>query len=147
MSESAFPFSRSDILSVRDFELRLHAHVTAVEREVGARSLSGTCRAHDAPPGADFSSADVKPYRYSPRTWLEILRRSLWMGPGNLEFGPVLVACFVLSPACIFEVVSLIRFAESTRLAHCTVETSDGEGTHPMPSGLFKLALIEDNPD
>lgn len=52
-------FQPSDTLSVRDFELRLQAHVTAVERGTGRaifeRDLQGRTTLR---PGADFSSAE-----------------------------------------------------------------------------------------
>src|SRR5207249_142836 len=52
-------FQPRDILSVRDFELRLHAHVTAVERGSGRAILERDVQGRTTlRPGADFSSAE-----------------------------------------------------------------------------------------
>src|SRR5206468_4022441 len=52
-------FQPRDVLSVRDFELRLHAHVTAVERESGRTIMDRDVQGRTTlRPGADFSSAE-----------------------------------------------------------------------------------------
>jgi hypothetical protein len=52
-------FQPRDILSARDYELRLHAHVTAVERASGRAIIERDVQGRTTlRPGADFSSAE-----------------------------------------------------------------------------------------